>query len=68
MMLWRMMGASDPMEAHRIESRAVHYTGSQPDAREGIGAFLEKRPAEWTMRPSSDMPPFVPWWDEPEFS
>ena len=68
MMLWRMLGASHPMEAHRIDSRAVHYTGAQPDAREGIAAFFEKRPAEWTMRVSEDLPDFVPWWDEPPFA
>ena len=67
MMLWRMLGADHPMEAHRIDSRAVNATGRGADAREGIAAFFEKRPAEWTMRPSLDMPPFVPWWDEPRF-
>jgi enoyl-CoA hydratase/carnithine racemase len=68
MMLWRMLGASDPMEAHKIESRGVNYTGRMPDSREGITAFFEKRPAEWTMKVSEDLPPYVPWWDEPEFS
>lgn len=67
MMLWRMLGASHPMEAHRVDSRAVHYTGSQPDAREGITAFFEKRPAEWSMSVNDDLPDFVPWWDEPRF-
>jgi len=67
MMLWRMLGASHPMEAHRIDSRAVQYTGAQPDAREGISAFFEKRPAEWTMSVNDDLPDFVPWWDEPTF-
>jgi len=68
MMLWRMLGASHPMEAHRIDSRAVNYTGASADAREGIGAFLQKRPAEWSMSVNDDMAPFVPWWDEPQFS
>ncbi len=67
MMLWRMLGASHPMEAHRIDSRAVNYTGRQRDATEGITAFFEKRPAVWSMKPSVDLPPFVPWWDEPVF-
>lgn len=68
MMLWRMLGASHPMEAHRIDSRAIHYTGAQPDAREGITAFFEKRPANWTMSVNDDMPDFVPWWNEARFS
>ncbi len=67
MMLWRMLGANHPMDAHRVDSRAVNATGRGADAREGIAAFFEKRPAEWTMRPSIDMPDFVPWWDEPRF-
>jgi len=67
MMLWRMLGASHPMEAHRIDSRAVNATGRSPDAREGITAFFEKREPRWSMRPSTDMPDFVPWWDEPRF-
>lgn len=67
MMLWRMLGEAHPMAAHRIDSRAVNYTGRMPDAREGITAFFEKRPAEWTMSVTEDMPPFVPWWDEPRF-
>jgi len=67
MMLWRMLGASHPMEAHRVDSRAVNYTGRQRDATEGITAFFEKRPAVWSMKPSEDLPPFVPWWDEPVF-
>jgi len=67
MMLWRMMGASHPMDAHRVDSRAVNYTGGTPDAREGITAFFERRPAEWSMSVNDDLPPFVPWWDEPRF-
>jgi enoyl-CoA hydratase/carnithine racemase len=67
MMLWRMLGASHPMDAHRIDSRAVNFTGRSADAREGITAFFEKREPHWTMRPSTDMPDFVPWWDEPRF-
>ena len=67
MMLWRMLGASHPMEAHKIDSRGVTYTGGQRDAMEGITAFFEKRPAEWSMRVSEDLPSFVPWWDEPPF-
>lgn len=66
-MLWRMLGASHPMEAHRIDSRAMAATGRSADAREGITAFLEKREPRFTLRPSRDMPDFVPWWDEPEF-
>jgi enoyl-CoA hydratase/carnithine racemase len=66
-MLWRMLGEDHPMAAHRVDSRAVRALGSGPDSKEGVEAFLAKRPAAWTTRPSVDMPDFVPWWDEPGF-
>lgn len=67
-MMWRLAGADHPMAAHRIDSRGVYSTGASPDAREGVMSFLEKRPPQWTMRPSTDMPEWYPWWDEPEFT
>ena len=67
-MLWRMLGADHPIEAHKIESRAIYHLGRGPDAREGVESFLEKRPAEFPGRVSSDMPEFFPWWEKREFS
>lgn len=67
-MMWRMLGADDPMEAHKIDSRAVAARGASPDAEEGVNAFLEKRPAEFSMRVSEAMPDFFPWWEERPFS
>jgi enoyl-CoA hydratase/carnithine racemase len=66
-MLWRMLGESHPMAAHRVDSDGINAMGRSADAREGVQSFLEKRPAAFTMRPSTDMPDFYPWWDEPEF-
>jgi enoyl-CoA hydratase/carnithine racemase len=66
-MLWRMLGAVHPMQAHLVESRAIYATGRSNDAREGITSFLEKRPARFSDRPSADLPNVFPgeqelWW------
>lgn len=66
-MMWRGLGWADPIEAHRLDSRAVHARGRSADAREGVASFLEKRPAAYPDRVSRDLPEFFPWWVEPEY-
>ena len=66
-MLWHMLGANHPMEAHKIDSRAILVRGASADAKEGVSSFLEKRPAKFTNRVSKDMPSFFPWSKEPEY-
>jgi enoyl-CoA hydratase/carnithine racemase len=61
-MMWRMLGADHPMEAHKIDSRSIYARGRSPDAKEGVMSFLEKRPATFTNKVSTDMPSFFPWW------
>ena len=51
----------------RIDSRAIQARGRSDDAKEGINAFLEKRPADFPDAVSTGMPPFYPWWDERPF-
>lgn len=63
-MLWRMLGAASPMEAHQIDSRAMLARGASADAQEGIASFLEKRPASFPDTVSTDLPAFFPWWSE----
>lgn len=67
-MMWRMLGAAHPMEAHRIDSRAIWSRGAAGDAKEGVVSFLEKRAANYPDKVSTDMPHFSPWMDEPKYS
>jgi enoyl-CoA hydratase/carnithine racemase len=67
-MLWRMLGADHPMEAHRVDSRAINSRGASADAREGVVSFLEKRPAVFPVKVSDGLPDVFPDWTDPEFS
>lgn len=67
-MLWRMLGADHPMEAHRVDSRAINSRGASDDAREGVLSFLEKRPAEFPVKVSDGLPDVFPDWENPSFS
>ncbi len=67
-MLWRMLGESHPMAAHRVDSWAIRQLGAGPDAHEGVQSFLEKRPAVFSGSPERDLPPVYPWWNEPSFT
>src|SRR5437764_1673312 len=59
-MLWHMAAEVDLARADDLDARAFWWSGTQPDAREGVRAFLEKRAPRWSMRPSADMPDFLP--------
>jgi enoyl-CoA hydratase/carnithine racemase len=66
-LLWRMLGADHPMEAHQIDSKCIFWMGKSADAYEGVMSFLEKRPARFALKPSCELPPFCPWWQERRF-
>ena len=66
-MIWRMAGAAHPMDAHKLDSRALQSRGRSDDAKEGITSFLEKRPATFPDRVSTSMPDFFDWHGEPRF-
>lgn len=66
-LLWRMLGASHPMEAHRVDSDLIDAVGQGADVREGVLSFLEKRPPAFPNRVPADLPPRYPWWEDPAF-
>jgi enoyl-CoA hydratase/carnithine racemase len=68
LMLWRMLGADHPMEAHRVDSRAILARGRSDDAREGVSSFLEKRPAVFPVKVSDGLPDIFPGWKDREFT
>jgi len=67
-MLWRMLSADHPMEAHKADSRGIAVRGPSADAVEGVTSFLEKRPARFPMRVSDGLPDIFPEWTDREFS
>ncbi len=62
-MMWRMLGAPSPIDAHRLDSRLVWARGSSKDAIEGVTSFIEKRAAAYPDKVSTDLPHFSPWLD-----
>lgn len=66
-MMWRMLGETHPMMAHRVDSRGIFSRGRSADVREGVTAFLEKRPARFTDRVTDAMPEWFPWWQDPRY-
>lgn len=66
-MLWRMLGASHPMDAHRVDSRGIMERGRSADSKEGVVSFLEKRAANYPDKVSDGLPAIFPAWEDPEF-
>jgi enoyl-CoA hydratase/carnithine racemase len=66
-MLWRVPSGAHPMDAHKVDSRAIYRMSKSADSKEGVQSFLEKRPPAYPGRVSADMPDFYPWWEEPSY-
>lgn len=59
--LLRMSCLDSPEAAFELDSRLIASCAQSPDAVEGIVSFLQRRPAEFTLRTPEDLPPFLPW-------
>ena len=55
-MMWNMLAATHPEEAHVLDSIAMEKMGKSPDIKEGIASFLEKRAPNFPMKVSKDLP------------
>jgi enoyl-CoA hydratase/carnithine racemase len=67
-LMWDMLGAAHPMEAHRADSRAMLARGQSADVREGVTSFLEKRSPTFPDRVSDGLPEIYSEREEPAFS
>lgn len=66
-LLWKMLCETDPMNTHILESKGFGYMLDSEDSKEGVLSFKERRPSRFTMKPSSHMPDFYPWWRDKPF-
>ncbi|MBY8990207.1 MAG: enoyl-CoA hydratase/isomerase family protein [Candidatus Lokiarchaeota archaeon] len=59
-MLYQFLTETDVNKAELINHRYFTWTGLQPDAREGVVSFLQKRRPEWKLKVPGDLPEFYP--------
>lgn len=57
-MLYQFLTETDIEKVERINSAYFLWTGTQPDAREGVVSFLQKRDPKWEMKVPGNMPDF----------
>lgn len=62
-MLWRLGSATSPDPALAVDARYNMALGAGPDVKEGVAAFLEKRPPAFPGTVSENLPPGFPWWE-----
>ena len=65
-MLWRLGSTASPDDALAVDAAYNIALGSGPDVKEGVAAFLEKRPPAFPGKVSADLPPGFPWWTKPK--
>ncbi len=66
-MMWRMLGADHPMEAHKVDSRGILERGRSADVKEGINSFFEKRPPVFPDQVSHGLGTIFADWSDPTY-
>jgi len=59
-LIYGLLGEPSFEKGQAVDHKAFNWVGAQPDSREGVSAFLEKRKPAWKMKPSKDFPSFIP--------
>jgi len=59
-LIWGLLAEPETEKAQAADSKAFVWSGKQLDAYEGVSAFVEKRKPKWKMKPSKDVPKFIP--------
>jgi enoyl-CoA hydratase/carnithine racemase len=60
-LLYRMSGLDSPFPVHEVDSKLIGGLPANPDAVEGVMSFLQKRPPEFGMTVTKDLPDDLPW-------
>ncbi len=61
-LMWR--GKPSAEETHLLDSPVLYHMFANPDCKEGVSSFLEKRPARFSATLEQDAPPLYPWHNE----
>ena len=59
-LIYALLAEPEAEKAQAVDTKAFVWAGKQPDAYEGVSAFVEKRKPRWKMKPSKDIPKFIP--------